>query len=162
MSANSSSTESTPIVASISLRSASVTEVYRVMCGSLPGSVQSRVAWYSAESIRTSTSEGSVSLTFTSQPSPYGSSLIVSGLSASNSLTAVTSPDSGANTSETAFTDSTSVYASSLLTSAPTFGASKKTTSPRASWAYQVIPKVALSPSIRAQSCSWWYFRSSG
>ena len=66
-------------------------------------------AWYSVESISDSTSEGSDSFTFTSQPSPYGSSLIVSGLSPSASLTAMISPDSGANTSETALTDSTSV-----------------------------------------------------
>ena len=60
------------------------------MCGHSERSVrQSRLAWYSAESISASTSDGSDSFTFTSQPSPYGSSLIVSGLSASASLTAV-------------------------------------------------------------------------
>ncbi len=75
-----------------------------------------------------------------------------SGLSASASLTSTISPDSGANTSETAFTDSTSAYAWSLATCVPTSGGSKKTTSPRASCAYQVMPNVASSPSIRAQS----------
>ena len=49
------------------------------------------------------------SLTLTSQPSPYGSELISSGESSSAALTSVTSPERGANTSETAFTDSTSV-----------------------------------------------------
>ena len=34
--------------------------------------------------------------------------------------------------------------------------------SPSESCAYQVIPNVASSPSIRAQSCSAWYSRSSG
>ena len=47
----------------------------------------------------------------TSHPSPYGSSLIVSGSSTAFSLTSRTSPESGAITSETAFTDSTSAYA---------------------------------------------------
>ena len=44
----------------------------------------------------------------------------------------------------------------------PTAGASKWTSSPSASWAHQVIPSTASSPSIRAQSCSGWYLRSSG
>ena len=82
--------------------------------------------------------------------------MIVSGLSASASLTSMTSPDSGAITSETALTDSTSVYGSPWVTALPTSGASKNTTSPSESWAYQVIPNVAMSPSIRAQSCSGW------
>src|SRR5439155_5953422 len=34
--------------------------------------------------------------------------------------------------------------------------------SPSASWANQVIPSTASSPSTRAQSWSLWYFRSSG
>ena len=40
----------------------------------------------------------------------------------------------------------------------PTAGSSRNTTSPSASWAYQVMPSVAVvgsSWSIRAQSCSW-------
>ena len=44
----------------------------------------------------------------TSQPSPYGSSLIVSGSATTLAFTSTTSPDSGAITSLTAFTDSTS------------------------------------------------------
>ncbi len=65
-------------------------------------------------------------------------------------------------TSDTAFTDSTSAYGSSFVTVAPVSGASKWTSSPRASCAYHVIPRTASSPSMRAQSCSGWYRRSSG
>ena len=88
--------------------------------------------------------------------------MIFSGVSISASFTSVTSPDIGANTSETAFTDSTSAYAEFALICAPTSGGSKKTTSPSWSWAYQVTPKVAVSPSTLAQSCSWWYSSPSG
>ena len=42
------------------------------------------------------------------------------------------------------------------LTSEPTSGPSKKTTSPSESCAYQVMPSVASPPSVRAQSCSGW------
>ena len=57
-------------------------------------------------------------------------------------MTSTISPDSGAITSETALTDSTSAYDSSFVTVVPTSGGSKKTTSPRASWANQVMPNV--------------------
>jgi len=43
-----------------------------------------------------------------------------------------------------------------LVTVEPTSGGSKNTISPSESWAYQVIPNVATSPSMRAQSCSEW------
>src|SRR5690242_65007 len=109
-----------------------------------------------------SASDGSLSRTRTIQPSPYGSSLMFSGVSLSASLTSVTSPDIGANTSDTALTDSTSAYADPALTCAPTSGGSKNTTSPSWSWAYQVLPKVAVSPSTLAQSCSAWYSSPSG
>src|SRR4051795_12062429 len=98
----------------------------------------------------------------TIHPSPYGSSLICSGASPSASLTSTISPLSGATTSETALTDSTSAYGWSFVTWPPTSGGSKNTTSPSCSWAYHVIPNVAVSPSMRAQSCSGWYFRSGG
>ena len=45
---------------------------------------------------------------------------------------------------------------------APSCGGSKWTSSPSASCANHVIPSTASSPSMRAQSCSLWYFRSSG
>ena len=51
-------------------------------------------------------------------------------------------------TSETAFTDSTSAYGESLAIVVPTSGGSKNTTSPSWSCAYQVMPSVAVSPSI--------------
>src|ERR687895_335185 len=105
---------------------------------------------------------GSLSRTRTSQPSPYGSSLIRSGASPSASLISTISPDSGATTSDTALTDSISAYGSSLVSVAPISGGSRNTTSPSWSWAYQVMPNVAVSPSIRAQSCSGWYLTSSG
>ena len=97
-----------------------------------------------------------------SQPSPYGSSFTVSGASTTCPLTSSTSPESGAMTSETAFTDSTSPYDWSFVTVAPTSGGSKWTSSPSESAANHVIPSTASSPSMRAQSCSRWYFRSSG
>src|SRR3954471_19315797 len=87
---------------------------------------------------------------------------MASGSPDSSSFTATTSPESGAITSETAFTDSTSAYDEPALTVLPTSGGSKKTTSPSWSCANQVMPKVASSPSMRAQSWSGWYFRSSG
>src|SRR5216684_1549453 len=77
-------------------------------------------------------------------------------------LTSSTSPDSGAITSETAFTDSTSPYDVSFVTVAPASGGSKWTSSPSASAANHVMPSTASSPSTRAQSCSAWYLRSSG
>src|SRR3954451_10883075 len=87
---------------------------------------------------------------------------MVSGASDRDSLTSTISPDRGATTSETALTDSTSAYGSSLVTDFPTAGGSKNTTSPSWSCAYQVMPSVAVSPSMRAQSCSEWYLGSSG
>src|SRR5213075_2431972 len=97
-----------------------------------------------------------------SHPLPYGASFTVSGASTTRSFTSSTSPDSGAITSETALTDSTSPYDWSFVTVEPTSGASKWTSSPSASVANHVMPSTASSPSIRAQSCSSWYFRSSG
>src|SRR5207302_671780 len=89
-----------------------------------------------------------------SQPSPYGSSLTVSGAPTTFWFTSTTSPDSGATRSETAFTDSTSPYEVPCVTVAPPAGGSKWTSSPSESVAYQVTPRTASSPSIRAQSCS--------
>jgi hypothetical protein len=88
--------------------------------------------------------------------------LTFSGEPVRPSLTSVTSPLSGAITSDTALTDSTSAYGWSLLTAVPTAGGSKNTTSPSWSCAYQVMPNVAVSPSMRAQSWSAWYLRSDG
>src|SRR5579862_5845186 len=97
-----------------------------------------------------------------SQPSPYGSSLTTSGASTTAWFTSSTSPDRGETRSETAFTDSTSPYEASFVTVAPSGGGSKWTSSPSASCAYHVTPSTASSPSMRAQSCSGWYRRSSG
>ena len=97
-----------------------------------------------------------------SQPSPYGSSFTVSGASTTFWFTSRISPESGAITSETALTDSTSPYVESFATELPSLGASKWTSSPSASCANQVTPHVASSPSMRAQSCSRWYFNPSG
>ncbi len=98
----------------------------------------------------------------TSQPSPYGSSFTTSGSSTAFRFTSSTSPDNGEIRSDTAFTDSTSPYEPSFAMLAPTSGASKWTSSPSESCAYQVIPSVASSPSTRAQSCSGWYPSPSG
>src|SRR4029453_18492429 len=100
------------------------------------------------------TSSGSVTRMRTSQPSPYGSALTVSGSSATCWLTATTVPERGEMRSDTAFTDSTSPYEEPFATSAPAAGGSKCTRSPRESCAYHVIPSTASSPSTRAQSCS--------
>src|SRR5438128_3388522 len=98
----------------------------------------------------------------TSHPATYGSSFTVSGASTTAWFTSSTSPESGAITSETALTDSTSPYDESFATCEPCVGASKCTSSPSASWANQVTPSTASSPSMRAQSCSRWYLRVSG
>ena len=57
-----------------------------------------------------------------SQPSPYGSALIVSGLPSSVELTAVMTPGTGLNRSETLLVDSSSPQASPLSTASPTVG----------------------------------------
>src|SRR5207244_11973687 len=101
---------------------------------------------YALTSSRQSASPGSLNRTFTSQPSPYGSSLIFSGLSPSSLFTSTISPDSGANTSDTAFTDSISAYGWFALICLPGSGGSKNTISPSESCANQVTPKVAWSP----------------
>src|SRR5581483_6207979 len=117
---------------------------------------------YASTSSRDSRSAAFVRRMRISHPSPYGSSLTVSGASATRGFTASTSPDSGETRSETAFTDSTSPYEPPCSTVDPTCGGSKCTSSPSESAAYQVIPSTASSPSIRAQSCSALYSSSSG
>src|SRR6267378_7881557 len=79
---------------------------------------------YSAAVRRLSTSPGfDISMRII-QPSTYGSSFTFSGSSASVSLAPTTSPDTGENTSETAFTDSTEPNASLAANSSPGFGSS--------------------------------------
>src|SRR5918996_4666497 len=119
-------------------------------------------AVYAAASMSASASDGSERRIRMSQPSPYGSSLTISGSSTAFWLISRTSPESGAMTSDTALTDSTSPAALSFATVAPISGGSKWTSSPSESCANHVIPSVASSPSMRAQSCSGWYLRSSG
>ena len=68
----------------------------------------------------------------------------------------------GANRSETAFTDSTTPKVFMAVTLAPTFGSSTKTTSPSCSWAKAVMPTRARSPSTLAHSCSRVYLSSAG
>src|SRR5439155_16735184 len=121
-----------------------------------------RTCLYASTSSSASASPASDNRMRISQPPPYGSSFTVSGASTTASFTSSTSPESGAITSETAFTDSTSPYEESFATDAPGAGASKCTSSPSASCANQVTPSSASSPSTLAQSCSRWYFRSSG
>ena len=100
MSRKSSSTDETPIAASISSRSASVSESWLT--------ARRGTACTPSASSRLSTSDGSESRIRISQPSPYGSSFTVSGASTTFWFTSRISPESGAITSETAFTDSTS------------------------------------------------------
>src|SRR5581483_11535444 len=121
-----------------------------------------RTCLYASTSRSESASDESDMRMRMSQPSPYGSRLTVSGASITLAFTSTTSPESGEIRSETALTDSTSPYDVSLVTVAPTSGGSKCTSSPSASAANHVTPSTASSPSIRAQSCSSWYLRSSG
>src|SRR4051794_6572353 len=79
---------------------------------------------YAATSSSDSGSDGSASRIRTSHPSPYGSSFTVSGASTTFWLISTISPDSGAITSETAFTDSISPYGWSRVIVAPTCGGS--------------------------------------
>src|SRR6266446_3354382 len=121
-----------------------------------------RTRLYASTSRRASSSDASAIRMRTSQPSPYGSSFTVSGASTTFWFTSSTSPDNGAIRSETALTDSASPYGLSFVTVPPALGGSKWTSSPSASAANHVMPTTASSPSIRAQSCASWYFRSSG
>src|SRR5688572_3598723 len=97
------------------------------------------------------------------QPSPYASSLIVSGLSVSAALTSTTLPVTGVYTSEAAFTDSTTATAVPASTRSPTFGSSTYTRSPSRPCAWSLMPMVTLpSPSTRAHSWDFMNFRSPG
>ena len=71
-------------------------------------------------------------------------------------------PEAGATvTKDGSYAEVESVKAVSDVV-APTSGASNRTSSPSESCAYHVMPSTASSPSIRAQSCSGWYRRSTG
>src|SRR5690606_15250168 len=86
--------------------------------------------WYASASSRPLTAAGSAGVISISQPSPYGSLLITSGASVTASLTAVTSPSTGANSSETLLVDSISPNGSPAVTVVPVSGRSTNTTSP--------------------------------
>src|SRR4051812_5048991 len=64
--------------------------------------------------------------------------------------------------SETLFVDSTSPSGSPARTSVPTAGSVTNTMSPKASWAYAVIPTRTALSMLRSHSCSRVYCRSSG
>ncbi len=69
------------------------------------------------------------------------------------SFAATTSPDTGAYTSEAAFTDSTTAIASPAFTLRPALGNSRKTRSPSAACAWSVMPTVNVpSDSLRIHS----------
>ncbi len=55
-------------------------------------------------------------------------------------MTSVTRPETGAKTSDTAFTDSTVPSWSPFFTTFPTSGRSRKTMSPSCFWAKSVMP----------------------
>src|SRR3989442_349671 len=95
------------------------------------------------------------------QPRPYGSAFTVSGACGSPVLTSTISPDTGANRSETALTDSTTPNGFFAVAVAPTFGSSTKTTSPSCSAAYAVMPTRTRSSSRLAHSWSRVYRRPS-
>ena len=77
-----------------------------------------------------SSSLGFFSVIFTIQE-PWASLFTFSGEVASSPLTSVTVPDAGANRSDTALTDSTVPNVLPAVSSAPTFGVSTNTMSPR-------------------------------
>src|SRR5581483_10321129 len=96
-------------------------------------------------------------------PSPYGSLLIVSGLSASAALAAVISPLIGAYTSDAAFTDSTTAHSFPAASLRPASGNSTYTKSPMRSWASSVMPTVTVpSDSRRTHSWDLVYLRLGG
>src|SRR5215207_3870400 len=118
---------------------------------------------YESASNKSSRSAPSSSSSSKSQPSPYGSVLMVSGLASSMGFTAVTTPGTGQKMSETLLVDSNSPHASPADTLSPTSGKVTKTMSPSCSAAYSVIPTRTLLPfPLRTHSCSVEYFRSSG
>src|SRR3989442_2158274 len=96
------------------------------------------------------------------QPRPYGSAFTVAGACGSPVLTSTISPDTGANRSETALTDSTTPNGFFAVAVAPTFGSSTKTTSPSCSAAYAVMPTRTRSSSRLAHSWSRVYRSSFG
>src|SRR5438132_12482476 len=90
----------------------------------------SQYSSYSSAFIKSSSSVASDMRTRIIQPSPYGSVLTSSGLSASVSLISTTSPETGAKSSDTALTDSMLPSSSPASSCVPTCGSSTNTTSP--------------------------------
>src|SRR5690606_12923870 len=93
-------------------------------------SLASRYSSYSAADSSASASPLFAIFILIIHPAVYGSPLTDSGASFRPSLTSVTSPPSGVNISETAFTDSTEPKDSCVSNLSPTRGRSTYTTSP--------------------------------
>ena len=74
------------------------------------------------------------------QPSPYGLLFTSAGSASSRALISSTSPLSGENSSDTAFTASMVPKTSCFLYFAPTFGSSTNTMSPSSPCAKSVMP----------------------
>src|SRR5215218_7572012 len=85
---------------------------------------------YESASSKSSRSAPSSNSSSKSQPSPYGSVLMVSGLASSRGFTAVITPGTGQKRSETLLVDSSSPQASPAATASPTSGKDTKTMSP--------------------------------
>src|SRR5690606_15083864 len=81
-------------------------------------------AAYASASSSPSVGFSSLTLTLMSQPSPYGSELMTSGVPSSASLRAITSPETGTKTSETDLVDSSSPTTEPAVTASPSAGRS--------------------------------------
>ena len=127
MSANSSSTLAMPSAASIRSRSSAVCGPYGIGL-SPPRSARRRRPRRAGRRPPPAWRAGAGS----SSRSPYGSLLTSSGAPASASLVATTSPETGANRSLTALTDSTTPNVANCSSVRPASGSSTKTMSP--SW----------------------------
>lgn len=79
--------------------------------------------------------------------------LIKDGVSSTLSFFAVTLPLTGEYTSLAALTLSKAPHSSFCFRSMPISGNWAKTTSPRASWAYEDMPTVPAAPSKETHSC---------
>src|SRR5262249_37504056 len=90
---------------------------------------------YPAASRSEPSSAGSAISTTNIHPSPYGSEFTSSGVSASAGLVSTTRPDTGEQTSETDFVDSTSPQLCAAATVGRGSGSCTNTTSPSASCA---------------------------
>ena len=102
---------------------ATICEIIWIVTGRVPGAHQPISALYSSSSRYSSRAEGSLGWILKNQE-PVGSSLTVSGESATVWLISVITPSKGATIPEVALVDSITTISSPLVTSVPTSGSS--------------------------------------